>query len=85
VETYTPRFVTDDREKQRLSSLVRTFLAIPGAFSFWKEVKTNLFNPDGGTWEEESNMKTKILLPAMFLTANAIAFAFGNEPQNPRS
>jgi hypothetical protein len=27
-------------------------------------------------------MKTQILLPAMFLTANAIAF--GNEPQNPQ-
>jgi hypothetical protein len=45
-----------------LSALVRTFFAIPAPFSFWKEVKTNPFNPDGENLAKRSHDHFRYLI-----------------------
>jgi RNA polymerase sigma factor (sigma-70 family) len=44
--------------RKTLSALLRTFFAIPGPFFFWKEVKTNPFNPNGEHLEAKEAMIT---------------------------
>jgi hypothetical protein len=41
-----------------ISALLSTFFAIPGPFFFWKEVKTNPFNPNGEHLEAKEAMIT---------------------------
>jgi RNA polymerase sigma factor (sigma-70 family) len=45
-----------------ISALLSNFFAIPGPFLFWKEVKTNPFDPNGEPWKQKGAIITLDIL-----------------------